>query len=44
MSAINFPSTPTIGDTFTVLDRSWQWDGSVWLAMYNSATIDGGTA
>jgi hypothetical protein len=30
MTAINFPDTPTIGDTFTVDDITWEWTGTVW--------------
>jgi hypothetical protein len=28
--AIDFPNTPTIGDTFTVGDTTWEWTGTVW--------------
>lgn len=28
--AINFPNTPTIGDTFTAAGRQWTWGGSSW--------------
>ena len=31
--AMDFPDSPTIGDQFTVGDRTWVWDGSVWLAV-----------
>jgi hypothetical protein len=30
MTAINFPDTPTIGDTFTAGDFIWEWNGTVW--------------
>jgi hypothetical protein len=30
MTAINFPDTPTIGDTFTAGDFIWEWTGAVW--------------
>jgi hypothetical protein len=30
MTAINFPDSPTIGDTFTVGDITWEWTGTVW--------------
>lgn len=30
MTAIVFPSSPTIGDTFTASGKEWQWDGTVW--------------
>jgi hypothetical protein len=28
--AIDFPNTPTVGDTFTVGDTTWEWTGTVW--------------
>jgi plastocyanin len=28
--AINFPATPTVGDTFTQDDTTWVWDGVAW--------------
>ena len=37
MTAINFPDTPTSGDTFTVSDITWEWTGTVW----KSATATG---
>jgi len=30
MAAIDFPDSPTTGDTFTVGDTTWEWDGTVW--------------
>lgn len=33
MPAVDFPSTPTIGQTVSVDGRSWTWDGSVWGAV-----------
>jgi hypothetical protein len=28
--AIDFPNSPTTGQTFTVGARTWTWDGTVW--------------
>jgi len=28
--AINFPNSPTTGETFQQADRAWQWDGEKW--------------
>ena len=28
--AIDFPNSPTIGDSFTVGNRTWIWDGTAW--------------
>jgi hypothetical protein len=30
MAAIDFPNSPTTGDTFTVGDTTWEWTGTVW--------------
>lgn len=30
MADLNFPSTPQIGDTFTVGSRTWVWNGTAW--------------
>jgi hypothetical protein len=30
MTAINFPDTPTNGQTFTVGLITWVWNGTVW--------------
>jgi hypothetical protein len=33
MAALDFPSSPTIGQTYTANGNSWQWDGSSWNAI-----------
>lgn len=30
MTAIDFPSNPTVGQSLTIGSRTWIWDGSVW--------------
>jgi hypothetical protein len=35
MTAITFPASPYVNQIFTVGSKSWQWDGSVWVAYYN---------
>ena len=30
MSAIDFPNSPSVNQTYTVGNRSWIWTGSVW--------------
>lgn len=32
MTAINFPSAPSVNDQFTAAGRTWIWDGTVWNA------------
>lgn len=31
MTAIAFPSSPTLGQTYTSDTKSWQWDGKHWM-------------
>lgn len=31
MTAIAFPSSPTVGQTYTSDTKTWQWDGKHWL-------------
>jgi len=38
MPAITFPSSPYLYQIYTVGQKSWQWDGSVWAAYYNETT------
>jgi len=33
--AIDFPNSPTTGDTYTAGGRTWQWDGTVWASYGN---------
>lgn len=35
MPAIDFPNSPTLGQTFTAGNRTWTWDGTAW----NMATM-----
>ena len=30
MTAIDFPNSPSLNQTYTVGDRTWKWNGSVW--------------
>jgi hypothetical protein len=30
MTAINFPDTPQVNDTFTAGTITWEWDGITW--------------
>lgn len=33
--AIDFPNSPTTGDTYTTGGRTWQWDGTTWKSYGN---------
>ena len=35
MPAITFPASPYVNQIYTVGSKSWQWDGTAWLAYYN---------
>jgi hypothetical protein len=35
MTAITFPASPYVNEIHTVRSKSWQWDGSYWVAYYN---------
>ena len=37
--ALNFPASPTIGDTFTDGTTTWQWDGTVWNTVGSSSPV-----
>jgi hypothetical protein len=37
MAAITFPSSPYQYQVYTVGSKSWQWDGSYWVAYYNES-------
>lgn len=37
--AINFPSSPTVGDIYTYAGRSWQWNGEGWQAYPGPALV-----
>ena len=42
--ALNFPDSPTVGDTYTAAGRTWVWDGTTWnndaTATYDSIAFD----
>jgi len=42
--AIDFPDSPTTGDTFTVGNRTWKWDGTTWelVIAITGINLDGG--
>jgi len=37
--AIDFPNSPTIGDTYTTNGKTYRWDGTVW-GVYGTFTVD----
>jgi hypothetical protein len=42
--AINFPSSPTLGQTYQYIDREWTWNGTYWyVSSVGSSSGSGGT-
>lgn len=39
MSAIDFPDSPSTNDEFTVGNRTWVWNGTVWELLTSSPTV-----
>jgi hypothetical protein len=39
MSAIDFPDSPSLNDQFTVGNRTWVWNGTVWELLTSSPTV-----
>jgi len=37
--AIDFPNSPTVGDTYTTNGKTYRWDGTVW-GVYGTFTVD----
>lgn len=37
MTALNFPSNPTINTTHTAAGKAWKFDGVAWVSLYTSA-------
>lgn len=50
MAAIDFPSSPSVGQVFTANNSTWQWDGVTWVAynptsgnlIFSAGTLDAG--
>ena len=40
MAALDFPSSPTVGQVYTANGKSWQWDGVSWIS-YNTLVAAG---
>ena len=36
--ALNFPSNPSVGDTYSVNGETWQWNGHCWTAIGEPST------
>lgn len=43
MAALDFPASPTVGQTYTVSGISWQWNGTSWVSsnQLNVGTVTG---
>ena len=41
MPALNFPSSPSVGQVFTGANKSWTYDGAKWLiTQYDTSTLN----
>lgn len=40
--ALNFPTNPTVGDTYSIGTKTWVWDGTAW-SKYNPITVSTST-
>lgn len=43
MTTLNFPSSPTVGQTYTAVNKTWRWDGTTWIgsvSLVDMAMID----
>jgi hypothetical protein len=36
--ALDFPTSPTVGQVYAVGDQSWQWNGTSWVAVASADT------
>jgi hypothetical protein len=43
MAALDFPTSPTIGQTYTANGGTWVWDGTVWSSANVLPATSGGT-
>lgn len=39
MTALNFPDSPLVGDTFSAGGRTWQWTGTTWDILTSGAVV-----
>jgi hypothetical protein len=44
MAAMVFPSSPTVGQTYTVGNSTWSWTGTTWDAVITLTNLTGGSA
>jgi len=38
MAALDFPASPTVGQTYSANGGTYTWDGTVWVASRGTAT------
>lgn len=43
MAAIDFPSSPTVGQTFTASGKEWEWDGTAWQLLNVTSSLHAAT-
>lgn len=44
MSLLNFPSNPSVGDTWVVGSKTYRWSGSAWLVVASASSVTNFTA
>jgi len=44
MPALDFPSSPVVGQLFTTGDRTWEWSGTTWDSVAGEGAGGGGGA
>lgn len=42
--AVNFPDSPTIGDTFSFNGKTYEWDGTSWIIKVEFQQVTTGKA
>lgn len=41
MAALDFPTSPTVNQTYTANGNSWRWDGATWKSANDLSVADG---
>jgi hypothetical protein len=44
MATLNFPASPTVGQTYTANGKTWQWNGTAWISYNGTQYVTRGQA